>query len=71
MKHIRNFNESLETDKRPSGYVSYPDKTCDDCIFSKWVGTGSRSQQDFVCSFLKEGTFTTNPDATCDEFKKE
>lgn len=55
---------------RPKGYVHHYDRDmCEDCMFFKWVGSGSRNQQDTMCTKI-EPNFHVFLEDVCDEFEE-
>jgi hypothetical protein len=54
---------------RTRGFIrSHERKECDSCIFMKWVGSGSRSQQLTYCTKI-EPNFLVCVEDVCDEFE--
>jgi len=57
--------------KKTKGFTPYDErKMCDDCLFLKWVGKGSRNQQDIYCTKIEPNFIVTLEDV-CDEFEKK
>ncbi len=53
---------------RTKGYIKAHNRPeCDSCIFMKWIGSGSKSQQDTVCTKI-EPNFIVMLEDCCDEF---
>ena len=56
-------------EKKTKGFIHYWDrKMCEDCIFMKWVGSGSKSQQMTYCTKIEPNFMVTLEDV-CDEFE--
>ncbi len=56
---------------RPNGFTPhYERKMCEDCIFMKFVGSGSRSQQMTYCTKI-EPNFIVMLEDVCDEYEPE
>ena len=57
--------------KKTKGFIPHWDrKMCEDCVFMKWVGSGSRKQQMTYCTKIEPNFMVTLEDV-CDEFEPE
>ena len=61
----------IEDTKRPQGYTpSHERPMCEDCLFMKWIGGGSKKQQMTYCTRLKE-KFMVGLEDVCDEYSEK